>query len=775
MMCPLFRIEGETVRIAMIGTRGVPARYGGFETAVEEVGRRLAAKGHQVVVYCRGGDESQKTYEGMTLVHLPAMKRRTLETLSHTAASVMHSSLRGVDAAIMFNAANSPFLPILRARRIPVATHVDGLEWKRAKWGPAGQTYYRFAESMAVRASDALIADAQAIADYYEHQFGVPSRVIAYGAPDLSGLDASKLGELGLASRQFHLVVARFEPENHVLEIVRDYVRSRAELPLIVVGSAPYADEYTSRIQQAADSRVRLIGGVWDQDLLNQLYAHCLTYLHGHSVGGTNPSLLRAAGAGAPTIAYDCVFTREVLGESGRFFDKPGSLAMQLEEAERAPEAFVTMGNDLQQASRRYDWDDVARAYEALCIELAQGDLKRPRSVRRRSSGVWPESDNAPQGAVLVAHPSPDLYGSDRVLLETVSAIRQGGQRVTVTLPSEGPLVPQLVDRGAEVAVLPTPVLRKSALTPTGMVRLMSAALRFVGPASALIRSVNPEYIFVNTVTIPAWLAVGKLSRVKTVCHVHEAEGSQASWIKRVLYAPLLLADNLIVNSKYSLGVYADTWPQLSRRSVVVYNGVAGPKQPPAPPRAAPEPVRLLYIGRLSARKGADVAIRAAKVLVDRGLDIRLGLLGAVFPGNEEFAAQLQDIVESEGLTESVEFYGFEPSIWSRVADADIVLVPSVVDEPFGNTAVESMLGERPLIVSSTSGLKEASAGFVAVRTVTPGSVTDIADATESMLADWQHLREAVAQDRQDAENRFSPKQYRAAIMAALKPAVKEH
>ena len=239
------------LRIVMLGTRGVPAHYGGFETAVEEVGRRLAARGHKVLVYSRNPDPSAPLpprHLGMRVVELPALKRRSLETLSHTALSVGHL-LRRVhpDVAIVFNAANAPFLPALRAARIPVATHVDGLEWRRGKWGPAGRRYYRAAEAAAVRLSDAIIADAQGIADYYAEEFGAPTALIAYGAP-LTRAGSERLGEMDLRPGGFHLLVARFEPENHVDVVVEGYVRSDAVLPLVVVGSAPYSDAYTERI-----------------------------------------------------------------------------------------------------------------------------------------------------------------------------------------------------------------------------------------------------------------------------------------------------------------------------------------------------------------------------------------------------------------------------------------------------------------------------------------------------------------------------------------------
>lgn len=385
------------MRIALIGTRGVPARYGGFETAVEEVGQRLVQRGHEVVVYCRAADRDQEAdaspvdaYLGMQLVHLPAMRKRSLETLSHTGLSVLHRSLRGTDAAIVFNAANAPLLPVIRARGIPVATHVDGLEWKRAKWGGIGQRYYKLAESLAVRWSDALIADARGIGDYYRETFNVGTSLITYGAPILRDVADDLLGDLNLSRGGYHLVVARFEPENHVREIVEGYRQSAATLPLVVVGSAPYSDDYTASIHDAADDRVRFLGGVWDQDQLNQLYAHAVTYLHGHSVGGTNPSLLRAMGTGTFTIAFDVNFNREVVGEHAAYFRTPADVAAEIVAAENDRGEAAHRGELIGSEAHRYNWDDVADRYEALCRNLTQGqgNLAPVESTQRIAATV---------------------------------------------------------------------------------------------------------------------------------------------------------------------------------------------------------------------------------------------------------------------------------------------------------------------------------------------------------------------------------------------------
>jgi len=378
--------------IAMVGTRGVPARYGGFETAVEEVGSRLAARGHEVRVYCRSSGDDPPSHRGMRRVVLPALRRRSLETLSHTALSVAHLLVRRTDVAIVFNAANAPLLPVLRAGRIPVATHVDGLEWQRSKWGPAGRRYYRRAEELAVRWSDALVADAQGIADYYRDEFAAPTTLLSYGAPILVDAPSDRLGDVGATPGGYHLVVARFEPENHVHLMVEGYVRSGARLPLVVVGSAPYADAYTARVHAlaAGDERVRFLGGVWDAELLDQLYAHAASYLHGHSVGGTNPSLLRAIGAGTPTIAYDVAFNREVLREAGRYAADADAVRRHVEEVEASPEDARAAGAALQLRARDYDWDVVADGYEDLARRLRARDVPGPRRASRRTGERQP-------------------------------------------------------------------------------------------------------------------------------------------------------------------------------------------------------------------------------------------------------------------------------------------------------------------------------------------------------------------------------------------------
>jgi glycosyltransferase involved in cell wall biosynthesis len=358
----------------MLGTRGVPARYGGFETAVEEVGRRLADKGHEVVVYCRGS-EGPPEHLGMSLVHLPAVERRSLETITHTFRSARHIRRgRRFDAVLLFNAANAFALPLLRGVAPGIALHVDGLEWQRDKWSAAGKAWYLVMERFGARQANQLIADARGIEEYYARRYSARSVFIPYGAQLVEREKPRFLEARGLTSRGYDLVVARLEPENHTDIAIEGHLQTDRAVPLVVVGSVPYESDYSRRLEAlaASSASIRMLGGVWDHQELDELYAHCRLYIHGHSVGGTNPALLRAMGAAAATAAFDVVFNREVLGETGRFFRSSSELAALIATAEESQEEWLELGEKARaRVVAMYDWDDVAHRYEQLCLALA--------------------------------------------------------------------------------------------------------------------------------------------------------------------------------------------------------------------------------------------------------------------------------------------------------------------------------------------------------------------------------------------------------------------
>ncbi len=364
---------------------------------------------------------------------------------------------------------------------------------------------------------------------------------------------------------------------------------------------------------------------------------------------------------------------------------------------------------------------------------------------------------------VLFAHPSGELYGSDRVLLESVSALVDAGRRVVVTLPVGGPLVAHLRARGAETVICPSPVLRKSALRPAGFAKLIGDVVVGAVRGSALISKERPSLLFVNTVTIPLWILLARLRGLAVLVHVHEGEASASRLVKRVLAFPLLFANRIVANSRFSVGVLAGSFRRFAT-TTVVYNGVPGPETVDAPREHLDGDLKVAYVGRLSPRKGVDVALDAVARLNDQGIPATLDLVGAVYPGYEWYEEQLREQATKLGIENRVGFSGFRDSVWEAIAGSDIMVVPSRVDEPFGNTAVEAILGGRPVIASATSGLIEATSGYECAETVTPGDPAALASAIAGAAQRWDGVAERIQRDISRANARHAPSVYRSQI-----------
>ncbi len=363
------------MRLAILGTRGVPASYGGFETLAEELGRRLAARGHEVTVYGRPGfvDPDLGFWRGMRLVVLPAIRRKHLETVSHTFLSALHAAGQGFDAVLLCNAANAPWVRILQLAGIPVALNVDGLERNRRKWGPAGRAWYRLCERWACLMADTLVTDAEVIRRYYRRCYRAASRMIAYGGDLEPPAGRDMLDRLGLFSDGYVLYVSRFEPENNPDRVAQAWRRVKGDLRLVMVGGAPYAPGLAQRVRELADERVLLPGPVYG-DGYRQLLFNCRLYVHATEVGGTHPALVEAMGAGRAVLYHDTPENREVVGNAGLPFGFDGGRPLEkvltavLADSARLAELGASAR---ARVAARYRWDDVARAYEevleALC------------------------------------------------------------------------------------------------------------------------------------------------------------------------------------------------------------------------------------------------------------------------------------------------------------------------------------------------------------------------------------------------------------------------
>ncbi|HVR43460.1 MAG TPA: glycosyltransferase [Thermoanaerobaculia bacterium] len=360
--------------LAILGTRGVPPRYGGFETFAAELGSRLVARGHDVTVYCRSHlyPDRAPTWEGIRLVHLPAIRHKYLETVSHALLSAVHALGRRYDAILLCNAANAAVLPLLRATGAPVATNVDGIERMRRKWNVLGRLVYRGGEALASSLSSRLVADAETIAAYYRRELGADPAVIAYGADFPDEPDSDVLRRLGVAPDGYALYVSRFEPENHPLEVALAWGRLETDLPLVMVGSAPYAGDLIRRVREAADSRVLLPGALYGRDY-RTLQRHARLYIQATEVGGTHPALIEAMGSNGRVLALDTPENREVGGEAVRYFRFDGEPRLERVAAEAlADPSGLPREAARRRAGERYRWEAVTDAYERLLREIAR-------------------------------------------------------------------------------------------------------------------------------------------------------------------------------------------------------------------------------------------------------------------------------------------------------------------------------------------------------------------------------------------------------------------
>ncbi|HEY3442356.1 MAG TPA: DUF1972 domain-containing protein [Paludibaculum sp.] len=358
------------MRIALLGTRGIPARYGGFETFAEELSTRLVARGHQVTVYCRE-PHTRPQYRGVHLQYLPTLRHKYAETLAHTFTSTLHLLHHRHDAVLYCNGANAIFTPLARAAGMPVALNVDGLERKRKKWNSLARAWYRFSEILSTFCPTELVTDAAEIQQYYRETYDADSTFISYGAPTGKLATTAALARLGLEPERYILYVTRFEPENNPLLVRRAFEQVDTDLKLALIGDAPYAADYISEVRATADPRVVIPGGIYGEGY-HELQSHSFAYVHATEVGGTHPALIEAMGRGAIVLYLMTPENHEVAGGAGIPFHDEAELVLRLREVLAMPFAERQLYRDaaVARVNERYSWESVTDRYEQLFRRL---------------------------------------------------------------------------------------------------------------------------------------------------------------------------------------------------------------------------------------------------------------------------------------------------------------------------------------------------------------------------------------------------------------------
>jgi glycosyltransferase involved in cell wall biosynthesis len=366
------------LRIAICGGRGIPSSYSGTEAFLIELAPRLVARGHDVTVYCRKAlyRERPAEYQGVRLLYLPSIETKNLGTFTHTLACMVDVLGRDVDALLVTNVANAFHCLIPRLFRKQCALNVDGVEWRRGKWGPVGKFYFYINARLAgLILPRGIITDAYAMRKLYLDEFGTPSACIAYGANIVGSKDPAVVRQYGLEPDGYYLIASRLVPENNAAMIMAGFQKSGSRRLLAIAGGANYRSRFVEQLRQTSGDRVRFLGHVDDLEHIRELHANAYAYLHGHTMGGTNPALLKALGFGNCILAHENPFNLEVLGDHGLYFRDADDLAAKIARLEAQPETVARYRRLAPERIRtRYSWERITDQYEEFFQQLVAGE-----------------------------------------------------------------------------------------------------------------------------------------------------------------------------------------------------------------------------------------------------------------------------------------------------------------------------------------------------------------------------------------------------------------
>jgi glycosyltransferase involved in cell wall biosynthesis len=374
--------QNSKLHIAMLGTRGVPASYSGFETCVEQLGARLVDRGHKVTVYCRTHHIKYRgsTYKGMRLVKLPTVKNKYLDTLVHAFLSSMHALIQPYDVCLYFIAGNSlvTWIPRLTGKRTII--NVDGLDWKREKWPSLAKRYIRFAERMATLLPNAMLTDSRVVQQYYRETYGVNPPYIAYGSEVEQLPPGETLRRWGLEPRRYVLFVGRLVPENGAHHLVEAFCSlsedERRGMKCVIVGDAAYAEEYIARLKGGGCDEVVFTGYCFGEGY-RELSSNAYLFVETSGVGGTHPALLEAMGFGSCVVAHDTPENLETIGGVGFSYNgQEGAAGLRPLLAQLLVSPDVVEKRrvlSLEYVKRRYSWEAITDRYLRLFKSVIEG------------------------------------------------------------------------------------------------------------------------------------------------------------------------------------------------------------------------------------------------------------------------------------------------------------------------------------------------------------------------------------------------------------------
>ncbi len=352
------------LKIAIIGSRGYPYVYSGYETLVKELSERLVIKGHDVRVYCHSSlfKNKPKNVNGVKLIYTPSIETKSLSQLINSFFSFIHVCFSSYNTVLVLNAANGPFGLLTKIFMKKTFINVDGLEWLRPKWKGLGGIYFRLAAKLSTFFFDVIITDSDQMKKIYQDQFKRNSTVIAYGSSIKKKSKKNLLSNWKLDKNGYYLVVGRLIPDNNSMLLIKGFIESNSKKKLVIVGDVPYKDKYASSVKRIRNKNLVFTGYVKNDKILSELYHNCFAYIHGHEFGGTNPTMINALSSNCKILALNTRFTIEMLkGRNAIFFKKNiNDITNKLNFFESN---FSKFDNNNFLLPDKYKWDYIVKSY----------------------------------------------------------------------------------------------------------------------------------------------------------------------------------------------------------------------------------------------------------------------------------------------------------------------------------------------------------------------------------------------------------------------------
>lgn len=356
------------MKIGIVGTRGIPNLYGGFEECAQQLGTRLVKMGHSVWVYSSHRHPySSKKFEGVEIIHKydPEHRIGTIGQFFYDLNCIIDCRSRSFDVILLLGYTSSSIWQFLLPKKPLKITNMDGFEWKRSKYSPMVQRFLKQAEAWAAQRSNLLIADSQEIKRYLDRKYSTEAVYVSYGAKIFKNGDDGILAAYNVSAGDYHILIARLEPENNIETILKGVIKSESRRVTLVVGNHETA--YGAYLKaKYKDNRIRFVRGTYKKEKINNLRYFSHLYFHGHSVGGTNPGLLEAMASGCLIVAHDNKFNREVLGDKASYFIDEIDVANAIDHLEHGVAQQEQIKRNTLKIKDHYNWQLIAEEYEVV-------------------------------------------------------------------------------------------------------------------------------------------------------------------------------------------------------------------------------------------------------------------------------------------------------------------------------------------------------------------------------------------------------------------------